>query len=128
MPFSASTHTKTIKKIWAQNSTTEGKPKRARNSQELKTQATRNGTWGKRGGAKTYEEVGEVDEGPSHAGGEAEDREGEKPGEEEDEYVCGPHEGISEPLRVPVKIRRQRRLHVHLRIPFPLPFETGKIE
>lgn len=77
----------------------------------------RSGTTGRGvrgGGVNAYEEVAEVDEGPRRAGGAAEERESEDPGDEEDEYVGGPHAGISEPFRVLVDIRRRRRLHVHL--------------
>lgn len=60
-------------------------------------------------------EVAEVDEGPGHAGGAAEDGEDEEPGDEEDEDVGGPDPRVHEPLGVLVQIRRRHRLHVQLR-------------
>ena len=70
--------------------------------------------WGREGEA-TYREVEEVDDGPGHAGGAAEDGEHEEPGEEKDEYVGAPDAGVHEPLRVLVQIRWRHRLHVELR-------------
>lgn len=64
--------------------------------------------------------MGEIDYGPSGAGGAAEDGENEKPGEEEDEYVGGPNTRVRKPLRVPVHIRRRHRLHVQVRHRFSL--------
>lgn len=60
-----------------------------------------------------YGEVGEMDEGPGHARGAAEEGEDEEPGEEDDKDVGSPHARVGEPLGVPVQIRRRRCLHVH---------------
>lgn len=62
-----------------------------------------------------YHEMGEIDDGPRHAGGAAEEGEDEEPGEEDDEDVGRPHPGVHEPLRVLVHVRRRHRLHVQLR-------------
>lgn len=63
----------------------------------------------------TYNEVREVDDGPSHARRTAQDGQDKKPREEEDEDVGGPHPWVHEPLRIPVQIRRWHRLHVQIR-------------
>lgn len=61
------------------------------------------------------EEVGEVDDGPGHAGRAGGEGEDEEPGEEEDENVGGPHSRVHEPLGIPVQIRRRHRLHIQIR-------------
>lgn len=59
--------------------------------------------------------MGEIDNGPGHAGRAAKDGEHEKPGEEQDEYVGGPHPWVHEPLSVLVQISRRHRLHIEIR-------------
>lgn len=66
-------------------------------------------------GGGNYEEVGEVDDGPGHAGGAGGEGEDEEPTEEEDENVGGPHSRVHEPLGVPVQIRRRHRRHIQVR-------------
>ena len=64
--------------------------------------------------------MGEIDDGPGHAGTATEDGEDEEPREEEDQNVEGPDTWVREPLRVPVQIRRRYSLHVqigHIRSP-----------
>jgi hypothetical protein len=61
----------------------------------------------------------EVDDGPGHAGGAVEDGEYDDPREEEDEDVGRPHARDSEPLGVPVQIRRRHRSDVHVRVKSP---------
>lgn len=55
----------------------------------------------------------EVDDGPGHARGAIEDGKDDKPREEDDENVGGPHPRVREPLGVPVQIRRWHRPYVH---------------
>jgi len=56
----------------------------------------------------------EINDGPCDAGGATEDGENEDPRKEKDEDVGGPDARVSEPLRVPVQIRRWHRLHVEI--------------
>lgn len=60
------------------------------------------------------EEMGEVDDGPGHAGRASEEAENDEPREEDDEDVGGPHARVRKPFRVPIQIRRTHRRHVHL--------------
>lgn len=63
---------------------------------------------------EVYEEMGEVDDGPGHAGRASEEAENDEPREEDDEDVGGPHARVRKPFRVPIQIRRTHRRHVHL--------------
>lgn len=65
------------------------------------------------GREKAYQEMGEIDESPGHAGGATEEGEDEEPREEENKDIGGPHPRVHEPLGVPVEIGRRRRFHVH---------------
>jgi len=56
----------------------------------------------------------EINDGPCDARGATEDGENEDPRKEKDEDVGGPDARVSEPLRVPVQIRRWHRLHVQI--------------
>ncbi|URE46375.1 hypothetical protein MUK42_13510 [Musa troglodytarum] len=81
-------------------------------------------TLGSRSEAKAaYHKVEEIDSGPCHPGGAADDREHEEPAEEEDEYVGSPDAGVHEPFGVFVQIRGRHRLHVelHHRVAFSFP-------
>lgn len=66
-------------------------------------------------GNGSYEEVGEIDDGPCDARWAAEEGEDGDPGEEDEEYVRRPHAPVHHPLRVPVQHRRGWRLRVELR-------------
>lgn len=66
-------------------------------------------------GQVTYNEVGEIDDGPSHARRAAKNGQDKKPCEEEDEDVGGPHTRIRKPLGVFVQIGRWHGLDVQIR-------------
>lgn len=59
--------------------------------------------------------MSEIDNGPGHARRATENREDDKPSEEEYQYIRRPYAWIQEPLRIPVQIHRWRRLHVQIR-------------
>lgn len=61
-----------------------------------------------------YEEMGDVDYGPGHAGRASEEAEEDEPREEQNQNVCSPNPRVREPLCVPVQIRRRNRPNVHL--------------
>lgn len=63
---------------------------------------------------RTYEEMGDIDDGPGHAGCAIGEGENDKPGEEENQNVGSPNAGIGEPLCIPVEIRRRGHLNVEL--------------
>lgn len=46
--------------------------------------------------------MGEIEDGPGHAGGAIGERENDEPGEEENQNIGSPNPGIGEPLGVAV--------------------------
>lgn len=62
----------------------------------------------------SYNRVEKIDKGPSHASVASKYGEDDKPWEEEDEDVDGPHPGVHEPFGVLVHIRRRHRLLIEL--------------
>lgn len=59
--------------------------------------------------------MSKINSGPGHARRATENREHDKPNEEEDKYISRPYTWIHKPLRIPVQIRRWRRLHIQIR-------------
>lgn len=57
----------------------------------------------------------EVDYGPGHARRATENRENDKPGEEQYEYIGGPYTWIREPISVSIQIGRWRRFDIQIR-------------